>query len=180
MNLNIDRYIVELLGMDSYLKGRRYYSHYVDLEDEGKTNDGYFYKFSVESERTYRHYKVEFKIKEFAITDYKCNCEQFKSHHTCKHIAAAIYNYSDEIEKKLVNPMTLSSLVLNSFKSKTNSNSTKSNIKEEMKLELELIFDDYVTYKIHVGLKKTYVLNTESKLRNFVDAYRNGGDYVFG
>ena len=178
--MNMDRYIIELLGMDSYVKGRRYYSHYVDLEDERKTTDGYFYKFSVESERTYRHYKVEFKIKDFSITDYKCNCEQYKSHHTCKHIAAAIYNYSDDIEHKLVNPMTLSNLVLNSFKSENTKKNTKSNIKEEMKLELELVFGDYVNYKLHVGLKKTYVLNTESKLRNFVDAYRNGGEYVFG
>ena len=59
--------------MDSYVKGRRYYSHYVDLNDVGKIKDGYYYKFSVESERTYRHYKVEFKIKGFEITDYKLN-----------------------------------------------------------------------------------------------------------
>ena len=174
--MNMDRYIIELLGMDSYVKGRRYYSRYVDLNDVGKIKDGYYYKFSVESERTYRHYKVEFKIKGFEITDYKCNCEQFKSCHTCKHIAASIYKYKDEIEKKLVNPMTLSSLVLNSFKNTKSTN----NIKEEMKLELELEFGDYVSYRLRVGLKKTYVLNTENKLRNFVDAYRNGGEYVFG
>ena len=59
--MNMDKYIVELLGMDSYTKGRRYYAWYVDKNDEGKTDDGYYYKFSVESERTYRHYKVEFK-----------------------------------------------------------------------------------------------------------------------
>lgn len=177
--MNMDKYIVELLGMDSYIKGRRYYSWYVDLSDEGNTRDGYFFKFNVESERTYRHYKVEIDIKDYDIVSYGCNCEQFKGHHTCKHVAASIYKYREEIARKLVNPMKLSNMFLSSFKSDS-ATKVKNKIKEAITMKLELIFDDYVTYKIHVGLKKTYVLNTESKLRNFVNAYRNGGDFKLG
>lgn len=177
--MNMDRYIIDLLGMDSYVKGRRYYSWYVDLNDEGKSKEGYYFKFSVESERTYRHYNVKIDIKDYEIVSYSCNCEQFKGHHTCKHVAASIYKYREEIARKLVNPMKLSNMFLSSFKSDTKTK-VKNNIKEAMTMKLELVFDDYVTYKLHVGLKKTYVLNTESKLRNFVNAYRNGGDFKLG
>ena len=76
--MNMDRYIIDLLGMDSYVKGRRYYSWYVDLNDEGKSKEGYYFKFSVESERTYRHYNVKIDIKDYEIVSYSCNCEQFK------------------------------------------------------------------------------------------------------
>ncbi len=177
--MNMDKYIADLLGMDSYVKGRRYYSWYVDLSSQGITKEGYSFKFSVESERTYRHYKVQIDIKDCEIVSYSCNCEQFKGHHTCKHVAASIYKYREEIARKLVNPMKLSNMFLSSFKSDT-STKVKNNIKEAMTLKLELVFDDYVTYKLHVGLKKTYVLNTEAKLRNFVNAYRNGGDFKLG
>ena len=56
--------------MDSYTKGRRYYSWYVRKLDEGKLDDGYYYKFSVESERVYRHYKVEINIINYDIEKY--------------------------------------------------------------------------------------------------------------
>ena len=95
--MNMDRYIIDLLGMDSYVKGRRYYSWYVDLNDEGKSKEGYYFKFSVESERTYRHYNVKIDIKDYEIVSYSCNCEQFKGHHTCKHVAACLLYNSDII-----------------------------------------------------------------------------------
>ena len=177
--MDMDIYIRDLLGIDSYNKGRRYYSWYVDLDRNGVRNDIYFYKFSVESERTYRKYAVEVDIKDNEIINYSCDCAQFRGYHTCKHVAAALYKYKGEIKKKLVNPMKLSSMFLNSFKNRKEAN-VKNNIKEAIKLELELCFDGYVSYKLHVGIKKTYVLNNESKLRYFVNAYRSGGDLKLG
>ena len=176
--MNIDKYIIDLLGMDSYTKGRRYYSWYVRKIDEDKLDEGYYYKFSVESERVYKHYKVEITITDYDIEKYSCNCERFKSHHTCKHIAACIYKHGEEMAKKLMNPLQLSSIFLNNYKS--SATKVKNNIKEAMTLKLELNFDNEVKYKLHVGVKKTYMLNSDAKLRNFLNAYYNGGDYKLG
>ena len=53
--------------------------------------------FNVESERNYDIYKVRIEGFKGSINNVSCTCPQFKSTRSCKHLAACLINYRDEI-----------------------------------------------------------------------------------
>lgn len=176
--MKIDNIVIELLGQDSYKKGKKYYKSYIELIEEVELEKGKSaYQFVVESERYYTDYDVIVIVNNNRIIGYRCDCFQFNNNHTCKHLAAVMLNYADTILKKTADPYVISESILNNFyEGKKKNNKTK----EELTLKLELCFSNPVTFKLHIGLNKTYILNNETKFNNFFDAYDNQKEYCFG
>lgn len=179
MILNLDNLLIEELGYNTYRKGENYLGD-VYLNDSTINGNLKYYKFSVESERNYNYYySVTIIMHNNRIFRYMCNCPECVKNHKCKHIAAAFINYKDEIFNTAnVDPdIEFSKEILELF----NTNQESNNIKEKLNLEVEL---DFTSRKklayLSVGLKKTYVIKTERKLDDFMDAYYNNLSYKFG
>lgn len=166
-----------ILGYDSYTKGLEYPSFYIGLFDIDKYIDNSkIYCFYVRSESYYAYYDVKIRVKNNNIYSLYCSCSQFSNNHTCKHIAASILKYHDEIFEKPKDVFDITNNFLELFKEENK----EKNVKEKMKLEIELDLYGDVSFRLFVGTSKTYVINTESKFNDFMDAYINGGTYYFG
>ena len=174
----IEALVKDKYGIDSYNKGINYNESYISYLRGFKEYDGSIeHIFFVESERTYQRYHVRVDIKNNNITYDNCTCPQFQNFASCKHIAAAILNYSEVLFPKPKDPLKVTSDFLNKFYEDKKDNQ----IKEKMTLELELdLSNTNIEFKPYVGLKKLYTINTSSKFNDFMDAYNNGGTYNFG
>ena len=179
MILNLDNLLIDELGYNTYQKGENYLGD-VYLNDSTTNGNLKYYKFSVESERHYNYYySVTIIMHNNRIFRYSCNCPEYVRNHKCKHIAASFINYKDEIFNTAnTNPeIEFSKEILELF----NTNQESNNIKEKLNLDVEL---DFTSRKklayLSVGLNKTYVIKTERKLEDFMDAYNNNYSYKFG
>ena len=177
--------IKKSVGADSFFKGKNYngYINY-NYYEEGENGEVIHY-FTVRSERSYRdYYEVKIHYKKKEISNYDCTCMQFQSWGTCKHIAACLIHYKDEIftldpeEKKLL----LSKQILDEFynpKAKI-----EIHLKKQLQLEVELEFqenyyDTSVGINFKIGENKLYSLN--NKITSFMDVYEEKeGEIVFG
>ena len=175
--MDIKKFVIQLLGNDSYNKATKIsfndIRHYDSLKRS--TND-FVHIFQVESQSNYYYYDVSIIIKNNNVISYSCDCEQFRKYHTCKHIAACFLHCSDIIFIKPPDPFEVADNILSLFY-KPNNNV----IKEEIGLDIEL---DFITnkpsFKLYVGLKKKYVINSQAKFEGFMDAYLNKKDFYFG
>lgn len=177
--MRLDELVIKELGMDSYEKGKTYNKYYVKYLEEYRLVGASLFKFLVESQSYNTYYHVNIIASRNEILRKTCTCPQYRSNYsTCKHIAACMLLYSEKIFGHSLDPMKLSDDILKSF---YNERSLKNDIKEELKLNLEFDFsNDTVSFKIYVGLEKTYIIKTESKFEDFMKVYRNGGKYMFG
>lgn len=177
--MDIDKIVKDKLGIDSYIKGKNYNEYYLRyLGSRAFLNDEKLDVFDVESESTNNYYDVYIFTKNDLLTNATCNCPQYKRTRTCKHIAACLLNFNNVIFKKVPDKFEVSDEILKLFYSEKKD---KKSVKEALTLDLELEFDDdSVIVKPSVGLKKTYVINNETKFNDFMDAYKNGGKYYFG
>ena len=175
---DLEKYVVNLLGSDCYNKGKRYRDYYVHyMGDRRLERDSYIHTFSVESERYYMHYPVRIFISGNNIINYSCGCKAFKTYGRCKHVAACILKYPDELFKEPVDPLEISNSILENFYD----NTSKSNkIKEALTLKIELEIDNNYHFRLHIGKTKTYVINNRSKFNDFLIAYDNNETYEFG
>ena len=111
------------------------------------------------------------------IIDYSCDCNTFWRNKTCEHIPAAIlkhydiiFPYTEMANKKRINDFLMS------FNEKEE---VITAIKEKIGLEIEIDLESK-KFKLHIGLKKKYVLNTETKFNGFIQALENNTKYKFG
>jgi len=177
--MEIKNYVVDLLGSDSFNKALKIHSddvHYSDCFDRG--HEDLVHIFQVESQRYYYYYDVTITIRNNKVISYFCECKQFKNYHTCKHVAACFLNYDTTIFKKPDSPFEISDNILSLFYTNTDK---KSRIKESVGLDIELDFSGIKpSFRLYIGMKKKYVINSQSKFEGFVDAYLNKKDYYFG
>ena len=96
LNNILDRYDIQ--------KGKNYYDGYINYLDYEEENGMTNYYFNVESERTYDVYEVVISVCGGHIVKHKCECPQHKAFNSCKHVAACIINYSDEIYEITTEP----------------------------------------------------------------------------
>ncbi len=174
--MNIEDMLIDELGIDSYNKGKNY-SRTVYLSDYNNTKGGFgYYRFFVQSERSYEYYTVNIILNRGKIFRYMCNCEQFRSYNTCKHVAACFCKYSKDIFPKPLTEYDLSKQILDYFSNDKKVNS----VKEKLNLGVELDFtQNKIMAYLSIGLKKTYVIKNERKLSEFLDAYKKE-EYRFG
>ena len=170
---------INALGTDSYQKGKYYESNLIrPLGNRRLQDDIILWNFSVQSTRYYMYYRINIFTEFDKILKYSCNCPQFERAHTCKHIAACILEYGDQMLKEKPSEFDVSKEILELF---YNDNGIKNNIKEELKLDITFDFDrSNISFSIGVGVKKTYIIKNESKFNDFMDSYRDNETYTFG
>lgn len=168
--------IHDLVGKDAFTKGMRYPKHYVKYIDSYEEIGTHIHHFDVESERSYNFYNVEIREKRRKIVSTECSCPQYNTIGICKHIAACLLQYKDDIfiidqEEKNLN---ISKGILEEFYQAPSNNHIK--IKKQLTLSVELEFcDSYyesgVYLKFKIGEEKLYNLN--NKLNYFLMTYEN-------
>ena len=174
--MDIDEMLKKELGMNSYTKGKNY-SRNVYLSDVSKSGKYLsFFKFFVQSERNHEYYTVNIFLNNGEIFRYHCTCEQFNAYDTCKHVAACFIKYKRDIFPKPLDEYDISKNILDYFSKDKSTN----NIKEKLNLDVELDFTQgKIMAYISIGLNKTYVIKSESKLASFLNAYKKE-QYRFG
>lgn len=133
--------------------------------------------FRVQCGRDY--YMLAIQVDEGVLYEARCRCATCERNGMCEHIAACLIHYGDQLLPKPPTKEEISEDILTSFQAATVKNKSEG-IKECMQLIVELDFSYRYFFKLHIGLNKTYVLNTESKFRKFLTAYKEGRPHIFG
>ena len=170
-------YILGIVGRDSFIKGRWYDSREIRRDDLTKLANSFMHTYRVKSETSRKLYTVKVKNNGKEIEGYSCSCPQFERAKTCKHIAAVLINCYDTISSyEFIDKLALSKEILASYK-----NTDLNTIKEKLDIEFEFQFSYGDIYlKVRIGNKKKYTLSTYGKTSNFIDAYNERKEYVFG
>lgn len=177
--MDIEKILKDELGTDSYKKGEKY-NNTIFLRDSNITRGGLsYYRFSVQSQTQYKYYAVMIMMDNNKIFRYSCTCPQFNQYETCKHVAACFINHKEEIFKEPENEFDISKKILNYFLDNSNTEKKSKEVKEKLNLDVEIDLQNKITFSIAIGLKKTYVIKTERKLEDFLEAYKQS-KYRFG
>ncbi len=163
------------VGQDSFHKGRNFPVENIKLQCQDSSSQEEKLTYLVQSENySLRRYYVEIHLCRNEIEDVDCNCPQFASWGTCKHVAACLLKYrEDEVdpqEKKL----SISKEILNVFYPPREE---EYSIKKELHLEVGLTFNEnyyesVVQVDLKIGMDKLYSLN--NKLSTFLTIYEEG------
>lgn len=148
----------------------------IKLYDKSKYEDNLLIHTYQISDDFSREYLTSIVTKDKHIVNYNCECRFFKIRHICKHVIACIINKQEEILNNKENNESISLNILNNYIKKEQKNS----VKEKMNLEIELDLMHDNSFKLKIGTKKLYVLNSYNKFVNFKNAYENGGKYKLG
>lgn len=175
--------VIRICGTTDFMKGLNYQANKVKLtkiEDEDNFREAYF---NVTSERINFDYHVYLLLNKETeeIHDYKCTCPQYNKMGTCKHIAACILKYENELfTDEEIDPieyqLNIGSQILDKFYEPK-----KPTIKKKLNLEVELettdsyYYDNYIKVKYKIGLDRLYTLN--NKYHNFMYAYSQKRPY---
>ncbi len=183
-----EKKIKDIVGTSDYQKGRSYYSGYINYVGKNfNLLNGVQYNFNVESETSYRIYNCCIETTNNEITKIKCTCPQYNNYHHCKHIAAVLCNYIDDILSNKNNQnndeyfINVSENILNQFYTPKQ----VGKVKKQLKLEVELIlrnsyfYGSYIEVKLKIGEDKLYSLN--NKINLFTNAYiKKDSQAIFG
>lgn len=168
--------IRRFVGNDAYYKGEDYPRFFVRYIGNVKRGELIQHHFRVTSQHRAGFYDVVVVVDGSSLHAKSCNCPQFDSTGTCKHVAAALINYYDDI---IHDDYEISNDVLDLFL-KENEGSKQEQIREQINLELDFSFEGgKVYYKAKIGAKKLYTL-TKSKVDSFIAAYKNHEVFEFG
>ena len=183
LNVECEKDIYNLLNRIDIERGESYYKGYIKYMGCDEKNDIATHSFLVESERTYDHYDVEVIVKDNHIVDQSCDCPQHNIYGSCKHVAACILNYQDDIYQisKEEKEFQISKYILDEFYHP--SKKSDIHLKKQLSLEIELTFKDgyqpSVSMAFKIGEKRLYNLN--NKMSKFLTTYEEGeGEVVFG
>ena len=91
--------VIKICGTTDFMKGLNYQANKIKLI---KMEDTAYLRrliLKVTSERINRDYDVQVLVDkdDETINDYSCTCPQYEKMDTCKHIAAAILKYQEEL-----------------------------------------------------------------------------------
>ena len=92
-----DIVVKDQLGRIDYLRGKNYDERLIELKEVYETEATRCVKFEVESESDYTHYDVEIRTRKGEIIGTHCSCPRYYARSMCKHIAASLLNYQDDI-----------------------------------------------------------------------------------
>lgn len=176
------RKVMDYLGREIFYIGSRYPHYYVDMIDSDTKDDKQIFKFEVESNVIYRFYDVTIETSNHNIVHSTCNCSEFDGKTPCRHIAACLIYYRQEIfamtpeEKSLY----ISEKILDKYYEENDQKTVK--LKKQVFLEVELNFDfedSSALLKFKIGETKLYNLN--NKISSFLPVYHDkSGEVYFG
>ena len=171
--------IMKYLKYDDYQKGRRYYPGYIGkgtIRYNRENPNLIRLDVPVESERTSRIYDCELYINKDTneILNLNCDCPQFRETKSCKHLAASIYFYYEQIFRVKLSDKERANYTKELFKKILGNKTSKRSVKEEVKIEYELNCDNSnrdinrntMDVCLRVGTNKLYTAKG-SKLKNF-------------
>ena len=175
--MEIKDIVIDILGQDSYLKAKKYDYYDIEIENTKKINNHLVYEFSINSDILWKYYRIIMRTVNSRLYSYGCDCYNFIKNRTCEHVAAVMLNYNELFFPKPKNVFEITESLLDEY---NDNNISKMGIKEALKFIIELDLEYTPSFKIHVGQKKTYVLNNETKFYNFINAYKNNKIYKLG
>ena len=175
--MNVDNEIINILGKKSYNDALNIGESDIYLESTRKILYGEIYFYYVYDYIAYSYQSLSIRMTNRELSGFGCSCSEFRMRRSCKHIAAVLRHNSEIFFPKPLTVEDITKTLLDEFKQ---DKKEKFSVKEPLKFIIELDLEYTPTFKIHVGLKKTYQLNTEAKLRTFIDKYENGGTYLLG
>ncbi len=171
--------ISKLVGYESFYKGRMYSYRNINYINCYKEDLQFIHIFKVKSSSGYSYYDVKIYNNGEDIKSFSCNCPQFKSKKTCKHVAAVLINFFSEIvENEIVDELAISKEILKAFK-----NNMKINKTVREKLDVEIIIQSYGSryfLKLKIGNKRKYTISTRNKFSTFYDNLTNDFEHYFG
>ena len=174
--MDIKSIIIDILGRESYLRGKNIEEYDIAIGRTIKNILGITYSFYVDNS-DYSYNACSVRTENGRLRAYSCNCSDFKRRRTCKHLAAVFLNYSELFFPAPISPIEVTETLLDEYILNPKENV---GIKEPLKFLIELDLYYEPSFKIHVGINKTYQLNSETKFKNFIDAYDNGNLYKLG
>ena len=181
--------ILKYVSRSDYIKGRRYFYPYIDYIDRINTGNSIINKFRVESERTARLYvcSITTAINTYNVTNLKCDCPQFMETNSCKHVAACLYHYYDQLFSVEITDgykETFTNQLFDIF-SQINSFNKKRKVKKEVTIEIYLEgnnnanLEDSLSLFLKVGTDKLYNCKGK-KISDFLSAVKNNELFSFG
>lgn len=174
--MNGVRKALEILGYDSFRKGRMYPSSYIKYIDTKYMDSKYTHFYKVKSESSRSFYDVQISNNGEKIYGVSCSCEQFKRQSTCKHVAAAFIRDIDEILScEHVDNETISLDILNSYVTKT-----ENSIRSLLHFEVEFTIGNSISFRVLIGENKLYSVSSENKFLDFMEAFLEKQTYSFG
>ena len=176
-------------GYKYFMYGKEFKKNNIKLIKTVKTDKNITtFHFKIESMYYYEDFKVEIKKDDNEKMLYsKCDCSTFRIHNKCEHIVAVLYNYYDlfyELDKFKLNA---SKEIIKRYSNTRNT----SNIKKELKLEVNLeVVEEYSYYnyygyekqlkvKLKLGENKLYSL-TDRKLKDILESMDSYKDVYIG
>lgn len=173
--------IKDYVGRENFIKGRNYFPFYVRYIGDSQTKEETLYFFRVNSEREPINYSVKILMRDKEIVESTCTCPQYGIEGCCKHIAASLYNYREELfpiseeEKKLM----LSKSLLEEMYS--NRAIRKPGVRKQVHIDVCVEFISHsseMKLKLRIGESKLYSLN--SKITTFLNAYKDNRECQLG
>ena len=175
--------VIKICGTTDFMKGLNYQANKIQLikmEDTAYLRRAYF---KVTSERINRDYDVQVLVDkdDETINDYSCTCPQYEKMDTCKHIAAAILKYQEELFMDdpldpVAYQLNIGSQILDKFyEPKKSTIKKRLNLTVDLELSESYYYNDYIKVKYKIGLDRMYTLN--NKYHNFMYAYSQNRPY---
>ena len=175
--------VIRICGTTDFMKGLNYQANkikIIKMEDTDYLRRAYF---KVTSERINRDYDVQVLVDkdDETINDYSCTCPQYEKMDTCKHIAAAILKYQEELFMDdpldpVAYQLNIGSQILDKFyEQKKTTIKKRLNLTVDLELSESYYYNDYIKVKYKIGLDRMYTLN--NKYHNFMYAYSQNRPY---
>ena len=152
-------YIIRLIGINKFLKIKNIKNSDIKLE---KVRETYFTYNTFSVKEGNEKYEVEIQSSTYNLVNISCSCGASRNTKLCHHIGAVLYHKIYEIDEN--NPTKIASSIIKDIK--------KDNERiNNLKLELEISYDEVFEIKLKVGRDKLYQLN--NKLSSFVNSYND-------
>lgn len=185
-NKDIEKIILNYINYPDYLKGKSYPKTSIELASKERMDDEIIYYFEVDSSRRVYYYDCIIEInKRNQLSYLMCDCPQFQSYHSCKHLAACLYHYQDELFNTELTEEQIEKFTKGIFKYFTDKKEVIKP-KQELTLKVNLTTNNSFYYSndqanvfLEVGLKKLYKC-TGSKLNNLLNAIEEEEELYFG
>jgi len=183
MKKEVENIIKSVVTDSDFKTGKKYDKKAIILNDCYSSN-GDFFNFYVRSQYSdYYHYQVYIHIKNAKVIRIHCDCHQFYSNNSCKHVAACLINYSETMFRKAFETVEeKTKRIMSSIKEQLLPTNTR---KEEVFLIPSITIlrntyydKNYILFKVKIGIDKKYYLST--KVNKFLEAYTNGESFTFG
>ena len=148
--------LISLIGINKFLKIRKIKSENIKLIRTRETYFTYnFYQVIQENQK----FEVEIQTSPYNIVNMSCSCGASRDTKLCHHIGAVLYHKVFKIDE------TTSSMISNSIINDIKKDNERI---DNLKLEVEIVYNEQFEIRLKVGRDKLYQLN--NKLTAFINA----------